>query len=202
MSDGNTTTPAGQPALLVPSEEQMRSVIDYVQRMKDAIVEGTKLAEEFHSLQGEVAALRKDMEFFRVRNGILDEHLQHARAQRDEAQADARLLQSKLAGVEEELAHERTISSDLAAARVYAEGKVNDLSRQRDDAEFRALQLEEELASLKGKWEALTALVCPPQAAKPSPLAPAETLIIPEGSGQSPTGPDPEPFPSGPAYIG
>src|ERR1700686_2083430 len=103
MSDGNTTTPAAQPALLVPSEEQMKSALDYVQRAWDSVIEASKLADEFKALQIEVSSLRRDMEFLRERNGILDEHLRHARAQRDEAQADARALQAKNAALAEEL---------------------------------------------------------------------------------------------------
>jgi uncharacterized coiled-coil DUF342 family protein len=171
-----------------PTEGEMNAFLDTYNRMRNALIEGSKLSQEFASfkqemetardnLSKEIEGLRQELARVRNQNTALDEALVHSRHARDEA--------NRRLGELEQVLHERnaTIQSlerDKQAAQnanAHLVYEVDQLRKERDDAQFKVLELSEENEQLKlhlGKitesMDALNKVLHPVVAKEPEPL--------------------------------
>lgn len=120
--------------LMTPTEDEMGRFLATFQRMRDAIVAGSKLAQEFAELRGQVQALREDLDKVRNINATLDEALLSSRQARDGFAADL-----------------REANIQLTEANI----KLNDTRRERDVAVEMAMRLREDNEGLRKQLETI-----------------------------------------------
>jgi chromosome segregation ATPase len=162
-------------------EAQMNALTQVFDNARNAIIGASKLAGEVAALRNEVAEMRvtyeaqvarmtKDNEFLRERNAILDEHIVHARQQRDEAQRRSAELQCELDDVKHSLAQVTDQRNGLERNNAELGTSLFAVRKERDDAQMKGLELEEENKALRAQIEAIKSalgVVAPPQVAEP-----------------------------------
>jgi chromosome segregation ATPase len=142
-----------------PAVSKLKEAFDTA---RNAILEGTELAKLVGELRAsvnalgiEVSSLQRDLEYLRGRNRELDEQVTEVRRQRDQAIADATTQHHRADVAENELA---TTKHSLEDANILINGYVSRLmeaSKSRDDAELRAMELEDQLKVAEGKLAAV-----------------------------------------------
>lgn len=145
-TDGNTTTS------LVPSEEEMNIVTQTFDKMRDAVINGSKLAEEVAELRKTVEALRlttqglqRDIEYYRERNAALDDALISAKHERDEAKSKEAALRRELEDTEGNLISANSTIDSLRGMLSSQISQKDAVVKERDDALLENMRLEEDL---------------------------------------------------------
>ncbi len=138
-----------------PAVAKLREAFDVA---RNAIIDGSELAKQVAELNTSVVALRTevvslqhDLEYVRNRNRELDEQVTQVRQARDEAIADASGQRQRADKAESDLS---AVLRDSEALRTSLSGmydRVDAAKRDRDDAEMRALEMEEKLKAAEAK---------------------------------------------------
>ena len=149
MSDYNQ---APAPAV---TESDMNFVRSIFERMANSVVEASRAAPELANLRSEVEAFRKDVQEMRTKNSYLDEELTKARSERDAAKRDADEIEDRcvqLITEKDQLVRsldQKTLDiQDLSR-------QTSDLRRERDDAQMRNMELEDQLKAERDRWSKL-----------------------------------------------
>jgi len=165
--DGNTATISP-----VVSEEQMRSVAETFERMRDAIINSSKLAEEVAELRVSVEGLRQEVEKARSTNRWLDEQVTQLRQARDLVFAERNKAQADLIEMTADRDRLQRHADNQRAELERLNRELSESKRLRDDAELRVMELEEQNAQLKESWEKAQAIFCPPTLSQGTEAAP------------------------------
>ena len=172
------------------TESEMISAWEVFDRMRNQVIEGSKLRvdyeqtkaemnREFTDLRSKVQALQNELEYLRERNKSLDDIIISTRRQRDEAQLEASNLRAELDTVKTSLVHSNDTVQRKQDQLDVASIQIEQLKKDRDDAELRAMEWEEKAEGFRKKLEAVTTalgLPVPGEAPKPS----VEEKIHPE----------------------
>lgn len=148
--------------LMTPTEDEMDRFLATFQRMRDAIVAGSKLAQEFAELRGQVQALREDLDKVRNINATLDEALLSSRQARDGFAADLREANIQLTEANIKLNDTRREREEQrgradAAEQLAAEQArtIEELIKHGDVAVETALRLREDNEGLRKQLETI-----------------------------------------------
>jgi chromosome segregation ATPase len=135
----------------IPTEAEMSTVRSIMERAISGIVSLSQLQVDFDNLKTQVRELSESLERQRNRNSYLDAELSEVRAardgykvERDKAVADNDSLVSKNEVQAGEL---RT----LAESNARLVDRLNQANRDRDDAELKAMELEDKLKVAEDK---------------------------------------------------
>lgn len=143
--DGTTAT------TLAPSEDEMQNAVSYIQRMKDAVVEGSKLAQEFAALRVEVDGLKHELEHLRETNRWMDGQITELRGQREDALAKVYATQQELSQVKTE---RDGLFTECENQRRHIDSlveKLMTLHADRDQVHIEGLKALEELDTAKAQ---------------------------------------------------
>ena len=180
------------PSLDEQGLSDMNAITDAFDRARNAVINASQLAKDVaelreaveairresqmqvDSLRSEVETLRGESASLRERNAMLDEHLIHARRQRDEERERNYALTRQLS---DRTTERDSLVIDLAAAREVLAGmdkKVAGLLTDNDHFVQMVDELEKERDALRSK------------------LAAIQAVFAPQPSGQQPQGPQPD----------
>lgn len=168
----------------------MNAVKDIFSRMADTIVQASNLNVEVGELRASVERLTQDVDRMVQRNRALDDALVTAQNERNQAREELKQTRDSLTNA----LSDRDRVSDILLMRderiQRLEGELNQAKRDRDDAAFRNLEIEEKLKEVNeriGKIaDVFSGLMPPKEQPKPvnHPSASGETFpIFPEGGG-------------------
>lgn len=135
--DGTTAT------TLAPSEDEMNKITEVFGKMRDTVIAASALAKEVGELRNAVGDLRKEVDHLRETNHWLDQQCTELRTQRDQAIRDksATIDELNRAKSELDLVQHHFNNQQMELARLNDE--IAKVKRERDDANFRVLELEE-----------------------------------------------------------
>lgn len=156
------------PSLTQEEQADMNALSDAFDRARNAVINASQLAKDVAALREEVSAIRTEAEQqvaslreevealraessgLRERNAMLDEHLVHARQQRDDAQARVYFLEAECTSLREQ---RDTARDDLARA-----GDTIAMQRHRyEDLKREHYHYRETISSLERSRDALRA---------------------------------------------
>ena len=174
MTDGNMGFQ------VAPTEDEMANASAILTRMINAVVGMSQLQADVDMLRTTVQSLQSDAERLRNQNAGLDEALFHARQARHE-------LEAKAKAAEESAMIASAASKTAIRSRDYAESQLADTKSaltqaldERDEAQFRVLELEDKLKAAEGKLakvQEVFGIVTEPPKAEP---VQAEPIPAPE----------------------
>ncbi len=153
--DGTTAT------TLAPSEEEMNHAVGYIQRMKDAIVEGSRLAQSFAELRGEFDKMRGELESLRSTNRWMDTQITELREQRDRAIETSNKQATELVNLKHDYTNSQLHCDNQRETLARLNEQVAQLRKERDDALFKVEELNEVGQTLQDKLDTIVGLVCP-----------------------------------------
>lgn len=187
--DGTTAT------ALAPSEDEMNKITEVFGKMRDTVIAASALAKEVGELRSAVGDLRKEVDHLRETNHWLDQQCTELRTQRDQAIRDKGGVIDELNKAQRELSDTKYHTENQRAELVRLNEQIASLKRERDDANFRVLELEEANATLAEKLAKIGDLFSPPL--KEFPKEESETERALQVSAQTPTPPYVERAPTG-----
>ncbi len=157
----------------LPAVSKLREAFDTA---RNALIEGSELARIVSDLRttvgnltSEVGALQRDLEYVRNRNRELDEQVTQVRQARDEAIADASGQRQRADKAESDLSAALRDSEALRTSLSGMYDRVDAAKRDRDDAEMRALELEEKLKAAEDKLAVIEGVFGKSPEVKPVP---------------------------------
>lgn len=176
--EGNTATPQSSTGIspsdaALPTEEDMGKVRAFIDQAINAFVNASQLKGEVEELRSSISTLREQVEKVNRQNSWLDEQLVRIRGERDIAISDANSAKQA-----RQLDHDtiETLQRQLDTAKVEL-GKdadlISQLRKDKDDAEYRAMELEEKLSKVNAKVEKFLSLadeIDPPQEPQQVPI--------------------------------
>jgi chromosome segregation ATPase len=138
-----------------PAVSKLREAFDTA---RNAILEGTELAKlvgelraSVNVLNTEVGALQRDLEYLRNRNKELDEQVSEVRRQRDQAIQESNDYAAKYYNAAKELNHATEHGENQRIEIARMNEALASMHKSRDDAELRAMELEDRLKAAEGK---------------------------------------------------
>src|SRR5205823_4411260 len=140
----------------------------YINHIRDTFINASELAREVQSLreqvaqvtsdfQNKVAEVEKEVSDLRQANAWADETLQRVRAERDAAQTHAQELQAELSQARHDLNGAQADHNNLLQQHQTLQERHDAVRRERDDANFRIMELEEENQRVKAQLEGIKA---------------------------------------------
>lgn len=195
----------------VPTEAEMSAFEQTWRKMQDALNAGSALESKFNALKSEMEqaraqftieleGLRQELHRVQSANIALDESLAINRQQRDRLQhelEDERSERNQKVRELETALHERNrhvskLEQQLSDSNAWLESTRNDLCTARtekDDAQLRVMELEEENTKMKEALDAINKALHPMQVVTEVPKAeeprPSEPEHIPQLEGES-----------------
>ncbi len=133
------------------TEDEMSKVQAILKRAADAIVGMSQLHADVDMLRQTVASLQADTDRLRSQNNALDEALNHSRSVRDQQGQRIDELNQGLAETERRLIEVTDERNKLTLSNQQYHDDLEAAHKAKDDAEFRALELEDKLASAEAK---------------------------------------------------
>ena len=133
------------------TEDEMTQAANIFAKMRDAVIDASHLAGEVAELRKAVGDLRREVEVLRRDNHWLDEQLTKMRKDRDDAITEAKANADEKAYAELNLRNEQSANAQMHQQVASLEGELTTVKRGRDDAEFKSLELSEELEKVKAK---------------------------------------------------
>lgn len=154
------------------TEDDMSLVRSILQRATDAIIGMSQLSTDVDMLRETVTSMQADTERLRNQNNALDEALNYSRSERDRQASELGNVKADLAGVKAEGDAYKLENDKLTLSNEQYQIDLDLTRRERDDAQFQVLDLQERLAVAEGKLakinEALGSIAAPVEA-KPEP---------------------------------
>lgn len=146
------------PASPAVTESEMNAVQNIFQRMATTIVEASKLSSDVNELRATVDAMKRDLESQRNNNAWLDSQLAETRKAKEEAVKELLDVKDQL---RQTLDNYDRVNRDFQATgetiRQY-EQETQQLRRERDDAHYKNLELEDKLKASEDRWAKLREL--------------------------------------------
>lgn len=148
-----------------PAVSKLREAFDTA---RNAIIEGSELAKlvvelrsQVNGLGIEVGSLQRDLEYIRNRNRELDEQVTQVREARDRALADVATQRHRADTNESEQYKSQEIITRLREELAYTARDLDNAKKTRDDAEYKAIELEDKLKIAEAKLAQMQAIICP-----------------------------------------
>lgn len=176
------------------TEDEMTQAANIFAKMRDAVIDASHLAGEVAELRKAVAGFRQEMDALRRDNHYLTEVVSDLRTKRDALIEEAKTLRQERDSAEFNSSAWKS-QAEIKDGRIEALTRELDASKKdRDDAEFKALELSEELEKVKAKLAKVMAVFSEsetsPKAAEIARPAQAEPSHDPvpmsQASGDSP----------------
>ena len=136
---------------LAPSEDEMNKITEVFGKMRDTVIAASALAKEVEELRSAVGDLRKERET----NHWLDQQCTELRTQRDQAVRDKGATIDELNRVQVELKDTTHRVDNQRGELVRLNDRIASIKLERDDANFRVLELEEAKAESDKKLQAI-----------------------------------------------
>ena len=136
---------------LTPSEDEMNKITEVFGKMRDTVIAASALAKEVEELRSAVGDLRKERET----NHWLDQQCTELRTQRDQAVRDKAATIDELNRVQVELKDTTHRVDNQREELVRLNDRIFSVKLERDDANFRVLELEEAKAESDKKLQAI-----------------------------------------------
>jgi chromosome segregation ATPase len=149
-------------------DEMLNKFSGYINHIRDTFINASQLAQEVQTLRehvqqveadfsARVAQFDKEVSDLRQANVWADETLQRVRAERDEAQAKVQDLTTQVAS-EQQAAYTAQRNYEHATEQYNSLSDAHgSVKRERDDAHFRIMELEDENQRLKAQLEGIKA---------------------------------------------
>jgi hypothetical protein len=164
------------------AEDEAMKLSTMFSRAADAIVAASTMPQKINDLTSQVERLTQDLEARTLHADELDHTIHELREQRDHFKATAATADHVADERSRQLEAEQRATHELNA-KLEALGRDLDLTKaDRDDAEYKALELHDELAKAKATIADIQAKVAAFFPSAPTPAAPVPT-------------PEPEPSP-------
>ena len=129
----------------------MSQVGNLFDRMRNAIIDASHLAGEVAELRRSVSELRSEVEVVRRDNHYLTEQVRDLRNSRDAAVAEAQSQSAARLDAERGLREEVRAHDFTKADLAQAHAKLDQTNRERDDAQLRVMEVEDELVKVKAQ---------------------------------------------------
>lgn len=162
--DGTTAT------TLAPSEDEMRGVAETFGRMRDAVIDASKLASEVAELRNSVGALRNELENLRSTNRWMDGQITELRVARDEALATCNRQAAEIVNIRNDRDSLQVHCDNQRETLARLNEQMTRLREERDIAQMYLEKTGKERDDLQAKLDLVTELVCPKVVAEPSPV--------------------------------
>lgn len=153
MESGNTAIQVGP----VPTEEEMGKVREYFSRALDAIVSHADITRQVQALSGQVSQLSTRLASAEHYANNLNTSLEETRAQRNSLDQQYKATMTALHVTKSDLNNVIEDRNNLIATLDSVRENVVSLTKERDEAQFRNLELEEALQVERQKVEKVTA---------------------------------------------
>lgn len=177
-------------------DTDMAMIPDLLARVANTIVAASSFAKDVERMRSELDSLSADLRTEREQAVILRETVASVTAQRDEAKADVIRLNDDVIRVTNEVGQFKTKADYLETKERQHLGRISDLQKERDEAQFANLELTDRVASLEAKLAKFKSIF---EEDAPRPLAETPTPHVESGNMVSisePTPPAPEPSPT------
>lgn len=155
MDNGNTATQVSP----VPSETEMNSFKQMLDRALNAIVQASELAKVVEGLKADLDGLKHEIQTVRDNNRWLDEQLTRVRTERDEANTQLSQTKNDLAIAVNEHAKVESENTSLKNELTDIRSQLDQAKRERDDYGMKQMQAEEEAKQAKEKLEGIQKLL-------------------------------------------
>lgn len=162
MNDGNTAT--ASPVSPVFNPEDAMQTRSFFEKIADTIVEASELRKIVAEMRRELNFLREDIDKVRNENWRMDQEIVELRGQRDRLLAESAEKGKRIGELELENANlvrsNSALSNHLQDADEVVKTFRNDfgsVGKERDDAQFRTMELEETLRKVEAEtleWRA------------------------------------------------
>jgi chromosome segregation ATPase len=159
--DGTTATN------LAPSEDEMSKTAEVFAKMRDAVIDASKLAGEVASLRGEVESVRNEVNHLRDTNRWMDSQITELRIARDAAIADRSSLADALNSTRSELVQAQAHANNQSRELARLNEQITTLRKERDDAQYEAMSMSEHAQDLEKKLGTIEAVFGKPVESKP-----------------------------------
>lgn len=137
----------------VPTEAEMSSFRNIFEKVAMTITEAAGLQAAFASMRVELDSLKRDLEEVRDRNRWLDKELNEIRQARDSYRQQKYELENAVAVLKTDNDLLNQTIATLRTANESQQSEIVNLVRDRDDAQLKAMELEDKVASLTGQLE-------------------------------------------------
>ena len=167
------------------TETDMGKAWEVFDQMRNAVIEGSKLSVKFQELEGKVQALSSQLDRAIETNRRMDEMYASISRQRDDAMQEASRVKSELVSAKADLerSHDRVSSqNDMIESR---DQEISRLKKERDEAQFSAMEWEEKAENFRKRLDAVTAALGLPSPVQSEPQKPQH----PEDEPGQPVGP-------------
>ena len=162
--DGTTAT------TLAPSEEEMRGVAETFARMRDAVIDASKLASEVAELRNAVGSLRNELESLRSTNRWMDGQITELRKQRDEEVELSTNLNRELTSTRNDRDSLQVHCDNQRETLARLNAQVAQLHTENDAWLAEVDKLSKERDEALAKLDTIVDLVCPPKVVETSPV--------------------------------
>lgn len=140
------------------TESEMNTFRDIFTRFADTVTNASQLSQDVANLRTQVEQITRDLQQAASTNAFLSDRLSQAQREKDEALVELSTTKATLATVEADRnMFKDQISRDSSTIN-RLQDEVNALKRERDDAHFRVLELEDKLKESDGRWGKLREL--------------------------------------------
>jgi len=175
------------------TEDDMNKVRSILQRAADAIVGASQMADDIAAMKAELAQLRDDADRYRRNAEALEESLSNARVRRQELEGQLSTAIHAQAAAERERDDMTYRERNGREAAAKLETELSQVKHERDDAQLRVMELEDQLKAHASKLDAIhKALgVAPEQIIPPAPIVRSGFVEVPPAPAA-----EPEPVPA------
>lgn len=172
MTDGTTATQVSP----IISESEVTMFRDFMNRLANTVVQASDFAKQVDILREELNTIREDASAVRKRNSELDEELAYVREQRNKAQDEARQANHEAGQWKSSYEMAEKNFSNASAELDHQRNVIAELKTERDEAQFRVLELTERAEKAESVLNDLRSrLGLPVPVAELPPLMPAPT---------------------------
>lgn len=133
------------------TEDDMNRVQTILKRAADAIIGMSQLSADVDMLRQTVAGLQADTDRLRNQNNALDEALNYSRSERDRQASELVNVKAELASAHDGAYSLKLENDKLGLVNVQLHGDLDLTRKERDDAQFQVLDLQERLTIAEGK---------------------------------------------------
>lgn len=159
---------------LAPSEDEMTKVTEVFAKMRDAVIDASKLAQEVAELRSAVEGMQRELASLRDSNRWLDQQVTELREQRDTALREKHEVLSHGLQLQGEVSRLQAHGDSQRAELARLNERVTGLLHDNDMIAKQAWATEEENKALKAKLEAIQAVFGRVESAAPQPVSYAE----------------------------
>jgi chromosome segregation ATPase len=176
MSDVSLATPQAE-------DQEMGKVREIFDRALNALVDATSLAKDVETLKNDLDTLKGQVTHYRNTIANQDDQITRLRQDRDAARTAQYQAEDDQRHKANELVVVKRENDAMNTANVRLNDRISEITKERDDAQFKLLELQEahttlskKMDAIKGHFEAMFGFQEP---ARPEP-APTPEPVVPE----------------------